>query len=321
MAYYGAGSTLQIGTESAWGTPATATKAWTFLSESLKLNKTRKEEDNLIAGKSARAIEVMGQSVVGDINLLLKPADCKELFWLAYGDEATPALVSGATYSHTFTMESVTTALPSFFAIIDRHAAIYQYNGLKINSLKLDAKAQDWVRATVGLKGKGETSDTLESGLAIDTAKAFKFSAGAITVNSTSIAVVKSVTYTLENNLDDGEYFLGSGISPSEPTHQMRKNTLSMEVEYGSAAETLKGYLDTPYQVVLTFTSATEIESGQAFRFTITMPNFLITEAAPSIGGRDKLAMTVSGEALETASVEAVTVVFYDGENKKAFVV
>lgn len=63
----GSGSQCQIGKESAYGTPVSATKAINFTSESVKLTVDKRDEGNLISSVSPTARDLMAAKVDGSV--------------------------------------------------------------------------------------------------------------------------------------------------------------------------------------------------------------------------------------------------------------
>jgi len=325
MAYSrGAGSQLQIGKESTWGTAVTPTRLLNFLSEDLKLNINRIEEESLLVQKTARSMDVMGYTVDGSVSVILKPENMKEILFLTMGVEANPALKAATTgvYEHAFTLADHNATLPSFTAIIDRKAATPAYTGLKVASLSIEAKAQDYLRSTISVKGKAESAGSLAVGLTSPSLKSFRFVNGTMTIDAVEFAEVTSVDLSIDNALDDGEQTLGSGYYTSEMEHNERVVTINFEAFYNTASNTVR---EDKYKidgasaaVVLTFETPDEIEAGEKYTLEITLPKVVITEANPGVSGKDKLKITFAGQALQGAS-EPITIVYYDDENTKAF--
>lgn len=321
----GSGSQFQIGKETTWGTKVVPNRLLNFLSESLKLNVERIEEDSLLVQKTARKMDVMGYTVDGDVSVILKPENVKEILYLALGVEAAPALKATTTgvYEHEFTLTDHNASLPSFTAIIDRKASTPAYTGLKVSNLSIEAQSKNFIRATMGLKGKAEEAGTLAVGLSVPTLSSFRFVNGSMTIDAVEFADVTSVNFTIDNKLDDGEYTLGSGIYASEMEHNERMVSISFDCFYNAAADDIR---EDKYKVdgataaiVLTFETPDEIEVGEKYTIQIELPKVVITQANPMVSGKEKLAFNISGTALQGVS-EPVTITYFDGTNAKAFV-
>jgi len=327
MNYYnGTGSSLQIGKETIYGTGVTPTNQLAFLSESLKHTVNRITEDTLLAGKTVKSMDVMSYAVAGDIQVILKPENLKQLLYLAMGVEENPALLYGTTgvYEHEFTLIDADTSGPSFSVVVDRKAAIFRYPGCKISSLKLDAKAGDYIRATASVLGSGEEEAGTLASLPIPSKKAFRFVNGSLTIDTVEFAQVTSVSLTIDNQMTEGDQTLGSGYFREEAEHAERMVKINLDAYYNSASNTVR---ENKYKtdgataaIVLTFESPEEIETDEKYQFTVELPNVVIDDATANVGGKDKIMIQLAGTALETSSVEAITVTVRDDEDEKSFV-
>jgi hypothetical protein len=322
MAYYvGAGAQMQIGKESIYGTPVAYTKTVNFLSESIKLAVERKSEDSLVASKAIVGSDIMSKKVAGDFSVILKPEEAGILLAWALGLEAAnPTLEVAGSYIHTLTLQAAAGALPSYTMVIDRRAAVKQYAGLKVDSFKLEAKAQDYLRATVGVKGQDEAAGTVNGGLTASSKRAFKFVNGTLTVDGSSFANITSVTLTIANKLTEVENTLTTGLLMPEPIQGTREISVSIEALYDAAAESFR---ESKYKagalanVVMQFESPDLIVAGKTFRINIAMPNVDISQADVNVGGRDTIKMSIQGTALAIGATEPITVLTYDGNNAK----
>jgi hypothetical protein len=318
----GQGSSLQIGQETAWGTKIAPTTAINFLNESLKLVVERKEEDTLVGGVTSRAQDIMKRSVEGDFGLIMKPGNTGLLFAMALGVEASPVESPTGVYEHSFTPihAGISESLPSFSAIVDRHVAVKAYTGLKVGSLKLEAKAGDYLRATVSCKGKDEEAGTKNASLKIPSAKAYRFAGGSCTFDSIEFGDVTGVTVDYSNELDEGEQTLASGYNGTENEPQARKITISIETAYNSASETVregKFKTEATVAVKLRFVSPDEIVIGTKHAIEIELPLVAITECSPAVSGKEKLKLSIAGTALESDTAEAIIITLIDDKNAK----
>ncbi|TAH55202.1 MAG: hypothetical protein EWM51_03720 [Treponema sp.] len=317
----GQGTAFQIGKETTWGAAVAPTQAINFLNESLKLAVERKEEDTLVGSKTSRAMDIMKRSVAGDFGLIMKPGNVGLLFALSLGEEADPVEDPEKTgvFEHRFSPVSsgLLYSLPSFTAVIDRHTAVKKYTGLKVESLKIEAKAGDYLRASLSVKGKDEESGTKNSALSVPDTKAYRFAGGVCEFNSAAIGSVKSVSLDYVNTLDEGEQTISSGLNGTEPEPQDRKITVTVETDYDATAEGIRESdykTDTTVDIRLRFESPTEIVTGTKHAFEILLPHVAITDCSPNVSGKEKLKLTITGTALETTSDEAVEIVLFDGQ-------
>lgn len=319
----GQGSQALIGPETAWGAKAAATTALNYLSESLKFVLEKKAEDTLNGGVTSREMDIMKKSVEGDIVILAKPGNIGLLIGMALGNEFAAELIDGSTgaYEHIFTpmKASLSNSLPSFTAIINRVAAAKAYVGLKVQSLKIEVTAGDYMKITASLAGKGEEAGTATA-IAIPTAKAFRFAGGACSFDGTDFGDITSVSIEIKNNLDDGEQTLSSGVFGTEKQPQDREITVSFESKYSTATETIREqkYLtENTTNVVLNFISPTLVEDGINNQIQINMPRVGISECSPNVSDKGKIKLTIAGKALETASEDAVSITLVDDKATK----
>lgn len=327
MANYarGAGSVFQIGKETNFGELATPTNQINFLSEGISLEVERIQEESLLLSKTSRSMDVMSYNVSGDFAVILKPENIKQLFYLTMGVEGSPTLVDGSTavYEHQFTLMEPDGSLPSFTAVIDRKISVPAYTGLKMQSMSLEASSKDYIRGTFNVQGSGKEEDGAVENLPIPVLKAYRFVNGVLTLDGTEFGDVSNVSIEVNNNLDEGVSTLGSGYYSSEGEHNEREITINIDCFYNAASNTIR---EQKYKedgatanIELTFESPEEIEDGEKNRFTIQLPNVVITEANPNVGGKDKIEITLNGTALETETEEAITALVYDGDDEISF--
>lgn len=237
--YSGTGSSLQVGKESSWGSAAAGAKDANMLSESIKLNANKTVEDTLIAAKAPSAKLIMGLDAAGDFSGILKPENAGYLLHLALGgtDSVGSGVPVASTYTHTIPLAAANGTLPSFTAIVDRRVSVKKYSGCKVASLKLEGAAGDYVRYTLSLLAKDESSGSLAS-LSALALKSFKTVNATLTVGGSAIAA-KKVTLNLNNALQDVGQTYGSGLYKGEPIHGTREVTIDVELNYETAVDTL----------------------------------------------------------------------------------
>jgi len=309
---------LQIGVETTWGTSVTPTAEVAFNSEDLRLSLGYISEDALVGAKTKGQMDIGSEKVEGGFQFIAKPDDYFGIILAAtLGDEATAAQVDTSTaYDHVFTplAGGTTTSLPKITAVVDRKTGVYGYSSCKVSSLELSAQKGDYLRGTVSVVGYDEESSSLAS-LTAPTTKAFKFSHGTITVDSTEYDEIEGVSFSYNNNLENDLQTLGSGANMAEIEPQAREITMSLDVLDSTdlaSLRTSKFKAGATADVVLTFTSEETIEAGYYYTLTIDMPLCYITEDNPSVSGPERLRHSVSLTATEDSSNEAVTVTLRD---------
>jgi hypothetical protein len=315
MGVTGAGSRLQLGKESVYGTLVTMTDQMNFLSESLKLEVEKKTEDNLLTSVVNQAGEIVGLKSSGDFVLGLKPENAGLILKLGMGAEGTPTLKGGTTgvYQHPFTLISATASMPSFDITVDRKQAVKAYTGCKIDTLKLEAHSQDTLRATVTVKSRTEVTGTAAV-LTAPSLKSFKFAGGTLTIDAVSFCSVTDLTLEIMNKLTDEKPNICSGLYSPEPLHETREVKITLEADYDAQTEAIHETnfkAGTLCALVAKFYSTSEIEAGQPYEIDITIPNVEIVEASPNVDGRDKITISISGNAVAVGSVEPLTIDYF----------
>jgi hypothetical protein len=318
----GSGSRFGIANQTSWDTAdaVSASKLLNFTSESIKLAVERIEEDSLLASTAAGSQDIKGSKVSGDFSVVAKPEELGLLFAWALGDETVAEATSYATgaYLHTFTPVSATGTLPALTLFADRKIATKAYPSCKVESLKLDAKSQDYLRATVSVKGKNEETGDFATGLTASTLKAFKFLNGTCTIDGVSNGNITGVTLDYSNKMDDGDFTLGSGMNATEPVHSLREITVNLDTFYDAASEAIredKVKTGATAAIAFTFQSPSEIATGKPYKFTVTLPNCDITAADANIGGKDKVKVAITAKALAVGSTSPITITYYDMES------
>lgn len=320
----GLNTCVQIGKETTWGTKVTATVAINYTSEGFKLVEDKTEEDSLIGSATTREMDIQKESVEWDLAILAKPENVGMLLAMAMGTESAATAVSGATgaYKHEFTpiKNGASASLPKFSAVVDRHVAVKAYTGCKVDSMQISGKAGDYIRITLSGKGKTEEAGSVVSSLLVPSIKAFKFAGATITFDGTEFGDVTSVDFSYNNALDEGEQTSGSGIYGTEPEPQKRDISANLEVFFNAASNTIrdgKFKQNATAAVVLKFESPDEAASGTKYSMEISMPLFVITDCNPNVNGSEKIKMTISGKATESASLDAVKITLVDKKNSK----
>lgn len=327
----GQGTSLQIGQETTWGTATPVTMAANYLQETLKLNVERKEEDTLVGGKTSRDMDIMKFGVDGDFSVLAKPQNIGLLIGLALGaettavqltDDGTESGIPIDVWKHVFTMveTGIDSTLPSFTAVVNRHVAAKAYTGLKVESLKIEAKAGDYVRITMSVKGKAEQAGIIDRTLSIPDIKAFRFAGGSCTFDGVEFGDATGFTIEIKNTLDEGDQTLGSGYYGTENEPQGREVSISVETSYNAKTETVreqKYKTENNVDVKLKFVSPSEVIDDINYELGIDLPKVAVTECSPNVGGKEKITLTINGKALEGPDTEAVTVTLIDGLDTK----
>jgi hypothetical protein len=311
----GAGTRVAIGKEAAgaWGTPVADTMLINYSSESMAPELTKTEEESLLAGYGPAAFDLMSFKAGGDISAVLKPENAGLLMYAAMGGTDTVAVVTGQQ-QHSIVMQTASAALRSFTLYVDRKQAVKRYSGCKMSSLKISAKAGDYVKFTATWKGKDEASGSITTST-VPSLKAYKFIGATVTAGGTSLEVT-GFDFTYDNMLEDGPQTSVSGLYASEPEHGKRKITVTIEMPYNANAETIyttnyitEAVLST---VVLHLESPSIIATTYKYRMDITLNNVAVTAQSHNIGSAGIIMTSITGEATEVGATKPMTAVIYD---------
>lgn len=329
--YSGQDSKVQIIKEASWGSYEAMTANAMVVdlnSESLTWVPELVEEDVLVGAKTSRRMDIMSVSGSGDLAMIMKPSESNAgagslLIACALGFEDDVADASGA-YEHTFTPISGGTgsSLPSISVAIDRKAAVHAYSGCEVGQMVLEAAAKDYLRGTFTFVAKTEVvGQSLHGTPTYNQRIPFMFKQGTLEIADveTYSDAVTSFTFTYNNNLEDPQLTMGSGIYMIKPEVQKRDITISMDTLFDTDLNTLREtYFKTgdTFKVKLTFESSEEAVSGVKYTLEITLPKVVITAANPNVGGPDRITMTIEGRALE-GTEEACTITLIDNRASK----
>jgi hypothetical protein len=311
----GAGTKVAIGKEGSgsWGTPVADTMLINFSSESMTPELTKTEEENLLAGYGPSAFDVMALKAGGEISAVLKPENAGYLMYAAMGGTDTVTAPSGQQM-HSMVMQTASGALRSFTIYVDRKQAIKRYSGCKMASLKISAKAGDYVKISSNWKGKDESTSTITTST-IPSLKAYKFIGATVVAGGTTLDVT-GFDLEYDNQLEEGPQTSGSGLYATEPAHGKRKITVTIEMPYDTNSESIytTNYItDTVISsIVLHLESPSIIATTYKYRMDITLNNVAITSVTNNVGAAGIIMASITGEATEVGATKPMTAVIYD---------
>jgi hypothetical protein len=327
--YSGQDAKILVKLQSAWGTYEALDDGdymVDFSSESINFVPEYVEEDTLTGAKTSRRMDIMAVSASGDIGGVVRPGGATSMFIAAaLGYEASgPVEVAGGAYEHTITPISGSNSLPIFSVLIDRKALAYDYDSMEIGQLTLEASAKDYLRYTASFVGRHEngTQTSMPSPLpAYNNKVPFMFKQGTLSIEGggTYSDSVTSFTFTYNNNLEDLQQVMSSGIYAVKPECQKRDITISMDTLFDTDLATLrtnKYKAGATMSVELTFVSSEVITAGYYYEMTLTLPAVQITAMNPNVGGPERIKATIEGRALEGAA-EACTISLIDTRSTK----
>lgn len=304
-------SKVQVGVETAYGTPVAATAQVKIFNEGFKYVPSKKEEGLLTGGKTTGLVYTMGKKVEGSLSTLARPDDAGLFLALALGKEAAVTTQGTLGKKHTFTAAGASDKLPSATFRVDKVVKVFQYDGCKVDTLSFNAAAEDYLKLDIGgIIGQDEADGTLTPALNYSPLKPFKFSGCTVKFGATSVEAT-SVKFDYSNALDGSLQTTNTGLYYAEPEQNARDIKVEVETLYNSTTDGLRtSYFKTDDVVAIEikFTSDEEIETDTPYTLTITLPNCQITEASPVIGGAERIKQTISAKAVEVGSTEPITV-------------
>lgn len=313
---------LQIGQQANWSTAVSPTFAIEFTKEALRYIPQYIESDALVGQRTTGRMDVVGVKVEGDFSMIVTPDNIGLLLAMALGAEASPAAVDGsAVYDHVFTPISAVAAssLPEMTIVVDRLTAVYGYVGCKVDSMVLESRPKDYLRATFAVRGYDEASDATET-LSYSTRIPFQFTHCALTVDAATFDEVTGFRLNYRNNLEDDLFVMNGSTKMIEIEPQKRDISMDIDVLFNSDTDTYrtsKFKAGATAAVIATFTSTEEVLTGKYYTLTISCPLAYITDCSPAVGGPDRLKCTLALKAAEDSTHVVCTITLRDGRSTK----
>ena len=180
-------------------------------------------------------------------------------------------------YTHTF---SLADELPEGLTLeVDRDVTAFTFEGCKINTMDMNIEAAGFLKCSMGISGEDATTGSATS-QTLPTSPLVVFSEGAVTYGGSSINV-KSASFTLDNVLKTDRKFIGNRLIAEQQRDGKIDVTGTFSIDFESTDQYDDFVAATERALVLTFTSTSEIKTGQNYTITITFPKIRLTEAAP----------------------------------------
>lgn len=315
----GAGAVCAIGDEGSWGVSAADDMLVNFTSESLDASPTKTEEETLLASKAAAAYALQSIKVGGDLSLILKPENAGRILKWALGGPDTVVTDFGGVVGqnqHSMILAAANGSLPSKTVYINRKQAIKKYSGMKVSQIKISGKAGDYIRVSITLKGKDESTGAIVT-TTLPTRKSYKFLGATILAGATNLEFT-DFDLTIDNALDDGIQTSASGAYLTEPIHGTRKVKLDIGSPYEANAEAIREAnlkTDTLISSIVLHIESPEIIAGASkFRADITLNNCVVLSEPVNVQGRGMLTTKISTEATAVGAAEPLEVVIYDDQ-------
>lgn len=220
----GAYSYIAFGRETTTGTYNTCNAGFDFLSSSLKVNQDTRILPQIQRKRTYSKSIQLGKNVGGDVEFYFYPNNtaCNWLLQNAFGGTVTSATATGETtggggFQHIFGVSDFINTYGSLCVNLRKgdstSGRIWEYNGVKVNTLRLEAQLDEPLMVMAGLVGIDATVTTndVESNLTASADECLSFVNGRFSVETTFASLTsssfwhcQSVVFNLNNNLKSG---------------------------------------------------------------------------------------------------------------------
>ena len=303
----GIGSSFGIATETTFNTGVTVSRFYEFNSESTNYNKNTAEGLGLRAGgrlpRSQRRV-VTTFDATGDVTIDLPTRGLGLL--LAHSMSTFPTKVGnsftftlGDPYGKSFTAQ---VGVPQYGGTVTPKTL----TGAKISSFEISATTGEIATGTFSIDAAGLTTATaLATPSYALNGSIFHFAQGAITVDGTAVANIKSFSLTVDKNLKTDRYNFGSSGAKSEQTNNgFLPVTGSVTAEFTDTTLLAKYLSDGATALSLTLTaSATEI-------LQITLSAVKFDGSTPQVSGPEVIDVEFAFKAYDNGTDEPLTIVY-----------
>lgn len=303
----GIGSSFGIATETTFNTGVTVSRFYEFNSESLNYNKNISVGMGLRAGgqvpRSQRRV-VTTFDATGSLVMDLPTRGLGLI--LAHGMGSFPSKVGNAftftlgdVYGHSFTAQ---VGVPQYGGTVTPKTI----TGCKISSFELAAASGEIATGTFEIDGAGFTVGTALATPSYSlSGSIFHFAQGAITLDGTAIANIKSFNIGVDNVLKSDRYNFGSAGAKSEQTNNgFRKITGSVIAEFTDTTLLTKFLADTAAALSLTLTAS----ASEILQITVSAVKF--DGDAPQVAGPEVIDVEFSFEAYDNGTDAPMTIVY-----------
>ena len=219
-----------------------------------------------------------------------------------------PVTTPATTYLHTFKFGG---ALPSL--VIEKGfqdiGAYMKYNGMRCSKMSLSTPAEGFQPISFDFVGKKETPGTS----AFDTAAtdlgktSFDGFEGALEEGGSSIAIVNSLKFDIDNTLDTGKYLFGGGGQRSRIPYGKVKVSGSIEALFEDLTLYNKAVNGAESSLKAAYTKGTGAGTAGNEYFEIFVPELRFGREAPVISGEDGIMVTLPFEAYFYDSAQGTT--------------
>jgi len=154
-------------------------------------------------------------SIGGDIDLVVNADNIGRFFWWVLGDKTTGA--SGACYTHEFESAQEINSFSMNIAPAVQDSGTYRMRrvvGCAVTSMAIEAVAREALTATVSVIGQKDSLVADAQTPSFSTVRPFIFYEGSLTLDGGTVANVEAFRLTIDNDIADDAYTLGSRYLP-----------------------------------------------------------------------------------------------------------
>lgn len=305
-------SYVAIGRETTYGTYSTCTAGINVLSASLKMMKETKILEEIQTSRTNSNFIQLGRTLEASLEGYFSPrnAACNYLLQNAFGGgavtsaTATGDTIGAAVFQHTVDINNFLTTYSSLCINSRKGDAtsgkIFEYSGLRVNELTLNAELDEALMMSVSMVGKDATitSNDVSSSLTTATQVPLSFVNGRFSVETTA----GSLTSTSFWHVQSMEFKVSNNLNSDSSSRRIGSDTLAV-LPAGLAQFELKATLrfdtTTAYDAMMAgtrlaaeffFEGSTMSGSKLKESIKLTMPYVVISDAGdPEIGGPNEV--------------------------------
>ena len=258
---------------------------------------------NLVSGWKAYVFGI-GSTVITSISDVTETAILSN--GILNGYLTSKASSSTTVKEHHFSPITASTNLPSFSACVDAtlgsgHAI--GYSGIKVNTLKIDTKAGELEKISMGLVGKVEALDQTYPAVSPVYDRPYAVGNSRMILNGIEVLDLLDVSFDLNNNIDKpkyvGQYMIGEQISQGgtiQISGTVNLDSTEWTTNYGQYKA------DTPVEVLIWMQNATNADTGTStttpYYTLIKINNLKLRSWDSPITGPNRITSKFTGTAV-----------------------
>lgn len=312
-----AGFAGQIGfkTEATWGTGVTVDKFIGFNSEKIKATPEHLKSMAIRGGRLTSPAFRLGRKVIeGPIEMDFPNVTAATLLNHMFGTVATSA-PAGTLYTHTSSPASlVGDSMTIQGGRPDNLGTVtpFTYTGCKINEWEVAADIGEFVKLTLGITGRDETTATALAAASYGTTYVpFCFVDCSIVVAAATLLAHK-MSLKATNNLRTDHFHLGSRLISEQVDNGQREYIGQLDVDFLGTTQYNLVANGTTGAVVIAMNNG----SGDTLTFTL---NARFTGETPTVEGPEMLSLPLNFEAFSpTSDAAAITAVLVNADSSAA---